>query len=485
MEFPASIIIVGSGVFGLSTAYAMTRDPVYANTTITIVDAWDFEVSSTKESSGNPRSANFDTSRIIRSEYPHSAYANLARESQTLWRGEWGADGRYVGQKLLLSARGSSMKGERKKFETINYVKNAFELSRKTAKSQESLQILDSPSEIRRMLGPVSSRALENEVQNDKSDSKILRGYLSGDCGWADGCASIKWLREQVIRSERLNVRTGFVRELVVANQDNLPGSKASVRGVKLSDGDEIYADLVIVAAGSHTPYILGMKELCDVYSEVVAYIKLTTEECNEFRKRKVPIIVNADQCVFAIGPDNDGYLKLGRFSYSGYADVRSCGGVEVGPRVRVNSSVFEQDSDKAFGWGGEIENLEPWNLKESVKNTLSEYRIFLEEFFGTIPGGEPDCLSDIARRPFAKVRQCWYTDTPSTDFIVDYHPAFGKSVFVATGGSDHAFKFLPVIGQKVAAIVLEHRGLMSSSRGPTLDELCRLWKFPDAESKL
>jgi sarcosine oxidase/L-pipecolate oxidase len=463
----------------------MTRDPAFAKTRITIIDPWNFEPVSTKESIGNPRAANFDTSRIIRSEYPHSAYATLARESQSLWRGVWGGDGRYVEQKLLLSARGSSMKGERREFETINYVKNAYDLSCKRGNGKESLQVLDSPSEIHQMLGPVSSRGLENETKNSESDTNLLRGYVSGDCGWADGCASISWLRQQVVQSDRLEVRTGWVRELVLANEGNLPEQKPCIRGVKLSNGDEIYADLVIVAAGSHTPYILGMKDLCDVYSEVLAYIQLTAEECEEFRNRKIPIIVNADQCVFAIGPDTDGFLKLGRFSYSGYADVRSCGGIEVGPRVRATSAIFEQDSNTDFGWSDEIKDLETSNLDESVQNTLAEYRIFLDEFFGAIPGRAPDFLSGIAKRPFAKVRRCWYTDTPSTDFIVDYHPAYGKSLLVATGGSDHAFKFLPVIGEKVAAIALQHRGLKSSSSGPALDELCRLWRFPEVKSRL
>ncbi|KAM3079624.1 hypothetical protein ACMFMG_006036 [Clarireedia jacksonii] len=485
MAIPASVIIVGSGVFGLSTAYAMTRDPAFIKSRITLVDAWDFEPSSSKESVGNPRSANFDTSRIIRSEYPHSAYATLARESQDLWRGIWGEKGRYVEQKLLLSARGSSMKGKRKPFETINYVKNAYDLSCKRRCGTEGLQVLDSPAEIRQKLGPLSSAGHENDARDPENDASLLRGYLSGDCGWADGCASIAWLRQQVIQSDRLQVRTGTVQELVMATKPNIPGHKPRVNGVKLSNGDEIYADLIIIAAGSHTPYILGMKDLCDVYSEVVAYIQLTPEECEEFRKRKIPIIVNADQCVFAIGPDNDGYLKLGRFSYSGYADVRSCGGIDVGPRVQAKSPSFEQESDVNFGWADEMKGLETLNLDESMRNTLSEYRIFLDEFFGALPGREPDLLNNIAKRPFAKARRCWYTDTPSTDFIVDYHPAYDKSLLVATGGSDHAFKFLPVIGEKVVAIALQHRGLRSSSSGPELDELCKLWRFPTIELRL
>ncbi|OAA67950.1 FAD dependent oxidoreductase [Niveomyces insectorum RCEF 264] len=65
--------------------------------------------------------------------------------------------------------------------------------------------------------------------------------------------------------------------------------------------------------------------------------------------------------------------------------------------------------------------------------------------------------LAGLADRPFLRTRLCWYTDTPTADFLVDYHPDVG-GLFVATGGSGHAFKFLPVLGDAVVACVLGER---------------------------
>lgn len=46
--------------------------------------------------------------------------------------------------------------------------------------------------------------------------------------------------------------------------------------------------------------------------------------------------------------------------------------------------------------------------------------------------------------------RLCWYTDSFDNQFVVDAVP--GKAgVMIATGGSGHAFKFLPVLGSFVA----------------------------------
>ncbi|KAI9873562.1 MAG: hypothetical protein M1830_010854, partial [Pleopsidium flavum] len=71
-------------------------------------------------------------------------------------------------------------------------------------------------------------------------------------------------------------------------------------------------------------------------------------------------------------------------------------------------------------------------------------------------PEGEAACrhalqtmLPHLASRAFVKTRICWYTDTASGDFIITYHPNY-EGLFLATGGSGHAFKFLPVIGERV-----------------------------------
>jgi sarcosine oxidase/L-pipecolate oxidase len=42
----------------------------------------------------------------------------------------------------------------------------------------------------------------------------------------------------------------------------------------------------------------------------------------------------------------------------------------------------------------------------------------------------------------------------PSGDFLVTYHPEI-KGLFLATGGSGHGFKFLPVLGDEVVNIIL------------------------------
>lgn len=41
-----------------------------------------------------------------------------------------------------------------------------------------------------------------------------------------------------------------------------------------------------------------------------------------------------------------------------------------------------------------------------------------------------------------------WYTDSPSSHWLIDY---LSPNLFVASAGSGHAFKFLPLMGSLVA----------------------------------
>ncbi|KAL0265002.1 hypothetical protein SLS55_000958 [Diplodia seriata] len=72
-SFPDSVIIVGAGVFGLSTALAIERR--FPTTLITVIDRLMPPVVD---------GTSVDTSRVIRPDYVYQAYERLAVKSQTL-----------------------------------------------------------------------------------------------------------------------------------------------------------------------------------------------------------------------------------------------------------------------------------------------------------------------------------------------------------------------------------------------------------------
>ncbi|KAE8363738.1 FAD dependent oxidoreductase [Aspergillus caelatus] len=491
MSLPSSFIIVGSGVFGLSTAYALSLHPQFAATKITLIDRWDFEPHTPTISLHNPTSSNADTTRVIRRDYPHGPYASLAAEAMTHWRGKFGADQRYVHQRLLFSGEGSSLSiPELKKGETVNYIKKAYEIScTMTSGGKDVIQVVDSLDEIRGLLGNTPTRPVHFPETVD-AHAIGLRGYISEDCGWADAGRSIEWLRQEVRRLGKVEFVVGQVEELVYSED------KAEVKGVRLGDGRELTADVTVVAAGARSSQLLNVPKLCDVYSEFVAYIQLTDAEADELRRRNWPILVNCHRGVFAVGPDHENCLKFGHFSYSGIADVLKEAGIDVPTRPDGWEAQQKYWSDPRFGFGGDVQFTPLGDLDDyeraAAQRALADYRLFLLELLGPTGfqgvdapslGGSDILLNHIANRPFTRVRKCWYNDTPALDFVVDYHPRYGKSLFVATGGCDHAFKFLPIIGEKVVALLLRNRGhaggLLPEGVEPSLEELAKLWRFP------
>ncbi|KAG7900917.1 hypothetical protein KL935_002850 [Ogataea polymorpha] len=59
------------------------------------------------------------------------------------------------------------------------------------------------------------------------------------------------------------------------------------------------------------------------------------------------------------------------------------------------------------------------------------------------------EIMPALAKRPFDRTKLCWLTQTPSANFVIDYHPEL-EGVLLATGGSAHAWKFVPILGDKV-----------------------------------
>src|ERR1700722_3080890 len=102
---PSSILIIGSGVFGLSTAYSLSQNPLYAHTALSVLDRSPFPA---------PDASSIDSSRIVRADYSDPAYATLAASAQRAWRdaspGALG-EGRYSESGLVIVANGDQGEG--------------------------------------------------------------------------------------------------------------------------------------------------------------------------------------------------------------------------------------------------------------------------------------------------------------------------------------------------------------------------------------
>lgn len=259
---PSSILVVGAGVFGLSTALSLTTRPEFAHTTITVIDR-------SPEPGVFPArdASSIDTSRIIRADYSDPAYASLAAEAQDAWRArshpdDLGAQGRYSETGLMLVADA----GEKPSFGTktgLDYVRHSWDNVRALHPSApERAKIRELPTRV----------AIRSAYGTGGATGNW--GYVNGLSGWADAEASMAWLYRRVAATGRVAFVNGTVASLVYGALGR------RVYGVKLASGATWTADLTILATGAWTPSLVpSLQGRAVATGQVLAYMKLTDDE--------------------------------------------------------------------------------------------------------------------------------------------------------------------------------------------------------------
>lgn len=215
--------------------------------------------------------------------------------------------------------------------------------------------------------------------------------------GWADARAAVQGLAERCSLAgvSFLTGNAGTVTSLITE------GSK--VTGVETGAGSKLYADRVVLATGAWTNRLVPDFNLSLLATgQPVGFIQLTPEEAK--RLSAMPVMINFDTGVFCFPPTpGSNMLKLARHGFGFATRVTTVDD-------RVISSPKLQENNAASDYL-------PEDAEESLRDGV---RLYFPEF---------------ADRPWARLRMCWYTDTPKGDFVVDYHPKI-QGLFLATGGS-------------------------------------------------
>lgn len=247
-------------------------------------------------------------------------------------------------------------------------------------------------------------------------------GYINRSSGWADAEACMDWLYRKVVATKRVRFVNGTAAALLSSASD-----PSHVTGVRLAaptgaqQEDKLLADLTVLATGAWTPSLIPLSGRAVATGQVLAYMDITPEE--QAKLANVPTLLNMTTGYFIITPAQ-GTLKIARHAYGFLNPTTSPHGVPISSPVthltHPNESLVPQAEHVAMR--AALREMIPW--------------------------------PELRDRPFKSTRLCWYTDTPDGDFIIDYHPDL-TGLFVASGGSGHGFKFLPVIGDKITDCIL------------------------------
>ncbi|KAB8229983.1 FAD dependent oxidoreductase [Aspergillus alliaceus] len=400
MALPPKILIVGGGVFGLSTALSLSRR--HPTSQITVLEA--------SPTIPNPHGSSVDASRIVRADYSDPVYTKLANAAIERWRTtEWGAsDNRYNQSGLLLVYPEGNTNGKeyaRKSYSNVKPLEG------------DNVELLRTKKDVLRV-----AHAYGEELN-------VAGGYVNWGSGWSDAEAGVRYAKKLLDAEGKVRFATGEVTKLLYADDQR------KVTGVLLADGRSVAADLVVLATGAWTAKLVDLRGRAISTGQAVAFLRISDEE--QRRLEDMPTILNFATGFFIIPPRKN-LLKIARHAY-GYVNPKQV------PVPGVEGATMEVSLP---------ENGVPVPL-EGEDALRSELR---------------QLLPSLGDRPFVETRVCWYTDTPEGHFIITYHPDH-PNLFLATGGSGHGYKFLPVLGEKI----------VDALEGKLEPELQDVWKWPAA----
>jgi glycine/D-amino acid oxidase-like deaminating enzyme len=217
-------------------------------------------------------------------------------------------------------------------------------------------------------------------------------GYFNPVGGWAEASATVRAVANTLAPG---TIRAGRVERIV---DDGA-----------IIDGDHVRADLVLVCAGSWVPLLVP--ELAPVLRAVGQPVfHLRPSDPTLFESHQFPVF----------GAD------ISRTGYYGFPANRD-GIVKIANHG--TGTRLPPDADHA--------------RREVSAAQEAALRTMLAESFPALVGA-----------PIVDRRLCVYCDTVDEHFWIARHPT-RENLAVATGGSGHAFKFAPVLGDLIATIAL------------------------------
>ena len=356
-----SIVVVGAGVFGLTAAWEL-RTRGWA---VVVVDPGPVP---------RPAAASTDISKVIRMDYGaddlFTAWAEEALAGWDRWNAKW-SRALYHEDGFLLLSRKRLQPGDFEHDSLTTIVKRGHELLRLDAGVLETRFPAWSPQ-------------------------RYPDGYFNARAGWAESGAAMARIAGEA-QAAGVSIVTG-------ARFDTLVERGGRVTGVR-TDLGEHPADVVLIAAGAWTPWLLP--ELADVmWTTGQPVVHFDAGQSPRWRAPRFPVWAAdiARTGWYGFPALDDGTLKIGHHG--------------TGRRVHP-------DDDRAV-----------------LPQEVQRFRDFLR-----------DDLPDLADAPIRSTRLCLYCDTFDGDFWIDHDPA-RPGLVVAAGDSGHGFKFAPVLGALIADVV-------------------------------
>ena len=382
-----SISVIGGGVFGMTAAWELSR----RGWDVTVVDPGPIP---------RPTAATTDVSKVIRMDYgADELYTEMGEAALAGWD-HWNASWErplYHEDGFLLLARQRMAPGE-------------FEY--------ESFVLLERRGHPVRRL----SRDEQMRMFPAWSAARYSDGYFNRRAGWAESAQVLSRVAREA-REAGARIREGVSFVHLLEQRD-------VVIGVRTSDGEDLRADIVLVAAGAWTPALLpSLGTVMWATGQPVIHVDAGADA--RWRPPQFPVWA----------------ADISRTGWYGFPALPN-GALKIGHH----------------GAGRRVHPDEP---RDVLTADIARVREFLRQ-----------SLPDLQDAPVCEAHLCLYCDTFDGDFWIDHDPD-RRGLVVAAGDSGHGFKFAPILGALIADVIerRDHpwsRRFRWRSRGPAHSEAAR-----------
>ncbi|KND02637.1 uncharacterized protein SPPG_01725 [Spizellomyces punctatus DAOM BR117] len=235
-------------------------------------------------------------------------------------------------------------------------------------------------------------------------------GYLSKMAGYVDASLAVEYVAE-LAKTAGVQFVTGDAgRVEAIMTKDSI--RSCSVMGIRTSDQTFHACSHLLVAAGPRSISLLpGLKKVMVATGQPVIHLSVPEHLQLKYSASNFPVwAAEVPRTGFYGFPLKDGVLKVANHG-PGY--------------IRHEGTAMPSTLDM-----------------DIPKGAVSGFRSFLAQNF-----------PELNSFNILRTRLCWYTDTFDSDFFITPYPGH-EGLFLATGGSGHAFKFFPVLGPIIADVV-------------------------------
>ncbi|KAJ9474146.1 Fructosyl amino acid oxidase [Pseudozyma hubeiensis] len=438
MTSTSDYLIIGSGVCGTSIAsYVSSLSPP---PTITVIDR-------SPDGFVSASGASNDLNKIIRADYTDPTYCSLAKTAISRWRADDVLRKFYHEVGVLF--RSSSGQGVGEYVDAgIRHAHEPKDLQLEVGvEGKKRAYRLTKDEQVEEILSGVGKGELGEGLQGFGASQT---GYFNPRGGWAEANNATRAMLSHAITRGVKVIGNALVTELI------LEGTK--VVGVKTSTGTSLFAKNIIIATGAWTSDLLTTltKSLSPSFpaaggwltrssAQCVAILRLTPAEAKRFKD--TPVVINFSSGFYLFEPVQVGEEWQMKIAYhsNGFVHPKPPSGADTGTYPAFEASALEHSHSPATDHFGTAES--------SVPSTHLD--VMLDELRKIYPS--------LARKEnVVGTRICWYSDTLDENWILDtlnHHPALkdarvkADNVWVISGDSGHAFKFLPVIGELWATV--------------------------------